>query len=130
MILDKEEREKRSAVVRPQAGYAFVDERRKGKDKATRDDDKCAPIEEEVPEISKSASNQEKRTIRKAGAFSKQLAKADPVDNMTPKTPKAPKVPRKKALALDTGNYKVLRSSQLDYSILAPQERETGELTF
>ena len=128
--LDKEEREKRSAGVRPQAEYAFVDERRKRTDDVTRGDDKRAPIEEKVPEGSTSACNQEKRTIKKAVAFSKQPAKADPVKNTTPKTPKAPKVPRKKAPALDTGNYEVLGSSQLNYTILARQERETGELTF
>jgi len=63
-------------------------------------------------------------------AFSKQRAKADPMDIMSPKTPKVPKVPQKKALALDTGNYELLGSSQIDYSIQVCQERETGELTF
>jgi len=37
---------------------------------------------------------------------------------------------RSNAPALDTGNYEVLGSSQLDYTILPRQERETGELTF
>ena len=128
--LDKEQREQWSAVVRTQAGYAFVDERRTWTDEVTRGDDIWARIQEEVPEVSTSASNQEKRTIRKAAAFSKQPAKADPIENTTPKIAKAPKVPRKKALALDTGYYEVLGSSQLDYTILARQERETGELTF
>jgi len=107
-----------------------MDERRKRKDQVTRGDDKRALIEEEVLEVSTSASNQEKRSIRKAVAFSKQPAKADPFENMTPKTSKAPKVPRNKAPALDTGNYEVLGSSQLDYTILSRQERDTGELTF
>jgi hypothetical protein len=128
--LDDEEREKTSVVVRTHAGYAFVDQRRKRTDEVTRGDDKRAYTEEVVPGVSTSASNQEKRNIRKAVAFSKQPAKADPFENTTPKTPKAPKVPRKKAPALDTGNYEVLGSSQLDYTILARQERETGELTF
>jgi hypothetical protein len=127
--LDEEEREKWSTVVRTQAGYAFVDERRKRTDEVTSGDDKRARIEEEVPEVSTSASNQEKRNIRNAVAFSKQPAKADPIENMTPKPTKIRKVPRKNAAALDTGNYEVLGSSQLDYTILARQERETGELT-
>jgi len=33
-------------------------------------------------------------------------------------------------VALDTGKFKVLRSSQLDYTIIACQERDTGKLTF
>lgn len=35
----------------------------------------------------------------------------------------------KQALALDTGNYEVLGISQLNYAIVAGQERDTGELT-
>jgi hypothetical protein len=35
-----------------------------------------------------------------------------------------------KAPAPDTGNYKVLGSSQADYTILAWQEGENGKLTF
>jgi len=115
--------------VGTQTAYAFVDERRKRTEEVTRGDEKQARIEEEVPEVSMSASNQEKRTIRQVVAFSKQPAKADPIENTTPKTAKARKVPGKKAPALDTGNYEVLGSSQLDYTILARQERETGELT-
>jgi hypothetical protein len=49
-----------------------------------------ARIEDEVPEVSTSASNQEKRTIRNAVASSKQPAKADPIENTTPKTAKVP----------------------------------------
>ena len=75
--LDKEEREKRSADVRTQDGYAFVDERRKRTDEATRGDDKRARIEEEVPEVlvtrkselsgqrKHSASNRPRRTLSK-----------------------------------------------------------------
>jgi hypothetical protein len=88
-----------------------VDERRKRTYEVTRGDDKRAHIEEEVPEVSTSASNREKRTIRKAVAFRSQQAQADPIENMTAKTAKAPKVPSKKALALDTGDYEVLGSS-------------------
>jgi hypothetical protein len=111
------------------AGYAFVDERWKRTEEVTRGDDQRARIEQEVPEVSTSAGTQDKGRIRKAVAFSKQPAKADPIENATLKTAMAPKVPRKKALALDTGNYEVLGSSQLDYTILARQERETAELT-
>jgi len=49
---------------------------------------------------------------------------------MTQITTTALKVPRQYSPALDTGNYKVLRCSLLDYTVLAHQERETGELTF
>ena len=122
--------EKRSAVVRTQAGYAFVNGRIKRTDEVTRDDDKRTRIVEEVLDVSISASHQEKRTIRIAVAFSKQPAKADPVENMAPKTPQTPEVPRMKAPAPDTGNYEVRGSSQLDYTVLACQERETGKLTF
>jgi len=128
--LDEERREKRSAVVHTQAENAFVDEGRKRAGEVTRGDDERAHLQEEVPEVSASTSHREKRTIRQAVALSKQPAKADRIKNTTPNTATAPKVPRKKAPALDTGNYAVLRSSQLDYTILARQERETGELTF
>jgi len=80
--------------------------------------------------VQTSASNHKKQTIRKVVAFSKQPAKADPIENTTSKTAKAPKVPQKQAPALDTGNYEVLGTSQLDYTILAGQKKETGELTF
>jgi len=76
-------------------------------------------IEQGVAEVSTTASSVEQRTIRNVEAFSKQPGKADHIENTTPKTPKAPKVPQKKALALDTGNYEVLGSSQLNYTILA-----------
>jgi hypothetical protein len=100
--LDEEERENRSAVVWTQPGYACVEVRRKRTDEVTRGDDQRARIEEEVPEVSTSARNQRKRTIRNAVAFSKQPAKEDHIENMTPKTATAPKGPRKKAPALDT----------------------------
>jgi hypothetical protein len=79
--------------VRKQAGYVFVDKRRKRTDDVPRGDDKRARIEEEVPEVSTTASNHEKRTIREAVAFSKQPVKADPIENTTPQAAKAPKVP-------------------------------------
>jgi hypothetical protein len=37
---------------------------------------------------------------------------------------------QKKAPAPDTGNYEVLGSSQLDYTIVARQEIETGYMAF
>ena len=58
--VDEKEREKRSAVVRIWAEYAFVDERWKRMDQGTRGDIKWARIEEDVPEVSTSASNKEK----------------------------------------------------------------------
>jgi len=73
--LNEKERKKRSADVRMQAGYAFVDEKRKRMDKYTSGDDEQAHIEEEIRELSMSASNQAKRTIREMVAFSNQLAK-------------------------------------------------------
>jgi len=45
-------------------------------------------------------------------------------------TPNPRKVPQKNGPSLDTGNYKVFGSSQLDYTSVAHQERETSELTF
>jgi len=102
--LDEEEREKRSAVVRMQAGYSFMNKRRKSMDEVTTGDDKWACIEEEVLGVSTSASNQAMRTLMKEVAFIKQPAKADPIENTTPKTTKATKVPWKSAPAQDTGN--------------------------
>ena len=121
---------KRSAVVRTQAGYTLVDKRRKRTDKVTGGDYKQARIKEEVPEVSTSASNQEKSTIGKAVAFSKQPAREDPRQRTTPKTANDPKQLRKNAPAMDTGHYEVLGSRPLDYTISARQLRETGELTF
>ena len=112
--LDEGEREQGEAVVRTHAGYAFMDERRKRTDEVSSVGDKWARIEEEGPEVSTSASNQETRNIRQAVAFRKHPAKADPIENTTRKTAKPAKVPRNKETALDTGNCEVLRSSQLD----------------
>jgi len=98
--------------------------------KVTRGEAKWARSEEEVPEVSTSAGNQDKRTIRKAGTFSKQPAMADLIENMFSKSPMAAKLPRQKAPALNTRNYKVLGSSHLDFTIVACQERETGKLIF
>jgi len=127
--LDEEEREHWSAVVRTQSGYLSVDERQKRTDAVTSGDDKQAYNEDEVPEVSMIASNQEKRTVRTVVAFSTQLAKADTIENMTSMTPQDPTMLPKQALAVDNGNYKVLRSSQPECTILARQVRETGELT-
>jgi hypothetical protein len=124
--VDVEERDNRSAVVRPRLGYAIIDERWKTRDGVTRGDNKRARIEEEAPEVSTSNSILEKPTIRKAVAFSQQLAKKEPIENTTPKTANAPNVPRQTALAMDAGNYEVLRSSKLDYPIVACQERAVG----
>ena len=98
-------------VVRTQAGYFFVHERRKWMAEVTRDDDQQAHMQKEVLEDWMSESQQETRTIRKPVPFSTQPAKADHVENNTSKTPKGAKVPRKKAPDLDTGNYEVLGSS-------------------
>jgi len=92
---NEKQREARSAVVCIEAEHVFVYEIWKRTDKVTRDDDEWAHIDSEVPEVSTGASNQEMGTIRKAVAFSKQPAKADPIQNMTPKTAQAPKVPPK-----------------------------------
>jgi len=54
--LNEEEREKRSAVLHTQAGYAFFDESREKTDDVIRGNDKGGHIEEEVPEISTSTS--------------------------------------------------------------------------
>jgi len=121
---------KRSAVVRAEGVYALVDESRNRTDKVTRGDDERVSIGKEVLEVSTGASNHEKWTIGAPVALHKQMALADPIENTTPETPKNMKVPQKRAPAPDTGNYSVLRGSQLDYTILARQERETEELTF
>jgi hypothetical protein len=42
--------------------------------------------------------------MRKPVAFIKQLAKTNPIKNMTPYTPVDPKVVQRNALAQDTGN--------------------------
>jgi len=130
MRLAEEERPQRSAVVCTQAEYAFVDERRQRMDKVSSGDDQRARIKKVVPEVSTSASNQQYQSIRKAVAFGKQPANLDPIKIATPSTPKALKMPWNEALALDTGTYKVLASSQLDYTVVASQKTETGELTF
>jgi len=128
--LEEEERETRLAVVCTQAAYSFLDGSRKMTDKVSTGDHKWACIKKEVPEVSTSASNQETWTIWKAVAVSKQPVKVDPIENRAPKTPLGPKLPGRNTPALDTGNYEVLGSSYLDYTIPARQERETGELTF
>ena len=87
-------------------------------------------MEEAVAEVSTCGRNHKARTITKAVASCNHPAKVDSIKNTTPETPKAPNMPQKNSQALDTGTYKVLRSSQLDRTILARQERETGELTF
>jgi len=58
--LDEDKREERSTVVHTQSGYPFMDERRKMTAEVTSGDDKRAHIEEEVTEVSTTASNQEK----------------------------------------------------------------------
>jgi hypothetical protein len=49
--IDEEDREKRSAVVPMQAGYAGIDKRRRTTDEVSRSDDMVAGIEEAVPEV-------------------------------------------------------------------------------
>jgi len=128
--LDKEERPIRSAVSCMQTAYAFTDKRKTRTDKMTRGDDKQQQMEEEVPEVSTSASNHEKGTLRKGLAFRKRLAKTDLTENTTSNTLTVPTVPWMRALSLDTGDYKVLGRSQLDYPILASQDGETSEMAF
>jgi len=70
-----------------------------------------ACIEEEVPVVSTSASNQKKHTIRKALSFSKQPAKVDLIENATQLDPKGSETAAKATPALNTGNCEVLGSS-------------------
>jgi hypothetical protein len=56
-------------------------------EEVTRCDDMLVATKEEVPEVRTSAGNQEGDNIRKAVAFEKQLAKADPIENTNSKTP-------------------------------------------
>jgi len=121
---------KKSAVVHTQTRHAFIDDSRQRMDEVTRSDDMRARMEEAVAEVSTCGRNHKARTITKAVASCNHPAKVDSIKNTTPETPKAPNMPQKNSQALDTGTYKVLRSSQLDRTILARQERETGELTF
>lgn len=104
-------------------GYAFVDERWKRFEKVTRGDDKTVHIEAEDPEVSMCVSNHKLQTIRKVVAFSKKPANVDPIKHTTQNTPKPLKVPQQTVLALPTRDYKVRRSSQLDYTIVSFQQR-------
>jgi hypothetical protein len=61
-----------------------VEEKWKRMDEVTSGKDKRARVEEDVLEVSMSASNQEERTVRTAVAFSKQPAIADLIKNTTP----------------------------------------------
>jgi hypothetical protein len=81
--IDKEERDWMVSVGYMQAEYAFINGIWKRTDKVTWSDDMWACFEEEVLEVSTSASNQEKRTISKVVAFSIQLAMTDPIENRT-----------------------------------------------
>jgi len=128
--LDEEARQTKSDVVCTHTGYAMLDARWNRIEDVTRCEDKWAHIEEAVPAVLTSAGDQGKQTISNVVAFSKQPANTDPIVNRTSMTPLAPKVLSRKAPALDTGNYKVQGSCQLDDSTLASQERETSELTF
>jgi hypothetical protein len=65
------------------AAYACLDWTRKRTDEVTRGDDQWVLIEEEVLEVSASASNQEVQTIMKEVVFRKHLAKVDPIEKMT-----------------------------------------------
>lgn len=57
------------------------------------------------------------------------MGKSDPIDKMTQMTPNTPEAPVHDALALDTGNYEVLCSSQCDYTIHTHQQKATCKLT-
>jgi len=78
-------------------------------DEVTRGDYMHARIEQEVPEVSPRASHREMLTLRNVVAFRNHLAKADPIENTTPKTPKA----LKRAVKVPTlPRHWILRSSQ------------------
>jgi hypothetical protein len=61
-----------------------VEEKWKRMDEVTSGKDKWARVEEDVLEVSMSASNQEERTVRTAVAFSKQPDMVDLIKNTTP----------------------------------------------
>jgi hypothetical protein len=61
-----------------------VEEKWKTMDEVTSGKDKWARVEENVLEVSMSASDQEERTVSTAVAFSKQPAIADLINNTTP----------------------------------------------
>lgn len=72
-----------------QTGYGCVDDKRMRTEKVARGDYQQAHNEEGIQKVSMSASNQINHTIRKSVSFSKQLAKADKIENTTPHTPEA-----------------------------------------
>jgi hypothetical protein len=123
MHLDEEEREKWSAVVWMQAAYALLDTRWRRMDQVPWGDDKQACIEEVVPEVLTSTSNQEQQTIIKVVALSKELAMVDHIESTTPITPKALQVLPKNVPAFDSRKYEFHGINQLDYTILAYQEK-------
>lgn len=75
------------AVVRIQIEYTFMDETKKRTHHMTTGDDLWARIEKDVPEITITTSNQEKKSVRKAAALNKQPAKANPIAKTTAETP-------------------------------------------
>lgn len=81
--LDKQEREKMSAVERSQVGYGFMEERWQMMDLVTRGDEQHAIIPEEVQELSLSATNQGTCIIRNAVPFNTRPAKVDPFKILT-----------------------------------------------
>lgn len=102
------------AVVSQQTGYAIMDERWKTNDVVPRGHDKPARIGEEVPVISVNASNQDKGTIRKVVAFSKELTKEEIIQNTTLQTPQVPKVSRKTSPVIENGYHEFIGRRQLN----------------
>jgi len=77
-----------------------------------------------------SASNLAKLAKRNAVAFIQQLTKVDTIEHMPPKIPWPMKGSWQKPLAWNSGNNDVPRSSQLAYTVLGHQPRETDQLGF
>jgi len=81
---------------------------------------------EGVLEVAMSANHQENQTINRPVAFSKVLAQVKTMQNKTSNTTWAVTVSRKNVLALNIENCKLFGCSTLDNTILASQERESG----
>lgn len=90
MHFNKEESKKRSPVVNRETRYAVVDKGGRRRDQVMQCDEMWVHTEEQVSDVSPSASNQIMQTIRKAVAFSRQPAIVDSINNMAGQTLWAP----------------------------------------
>ena len=126
----EEERNKRLAVVDMWTRYSCMDESRILFDDMTGDDNLWTSIEQHVPMVSITATKEKKQTILRAVSFSKQLMKADLMENTTPNTGQALNVPQKITPVFDSVNYTGFRNNPLDYSLPAHHLNVPSESIF